>query len=302
MGTPDFAVPTLLELAKNHEIIAVYTRAPKPKGRGLEMLKTPVHNAAIALDIPVFTPKSLKTETQFQALKADVCVVVAYGLLLPQNILDATKLGCYNLHGSLLPRWRGAAPLQRAIMAGDAKTGVMVMKMDIGLDTGDIALTHELAINPTDTTQNIHDSLAISGASLMVDAMEKLENNALLLTKQPSEGILYAAKIDKSETKINFDQDAKIVDCHIRGLSPFPGAWCMIKGERVKILRSIYSEKSGNIGEIIDLTPTIACKTGAITLLELQKAGGKPMSGAQFMRGANLRIGDNIENNDNVSL
>src|SRR5665213_2297491 len=237
MGTPDFAVPTLLELvAHGHEIAAVYSRAAKPAGRGMKLQLSPVEQEARRLGIPVLTPTTLKTPEaleEFRAHRAEAAVVVAYGMILPQAILDAPKLGCFNLHGSLLPRWRGAAPINRAIMAGDAETGAMVMKMDAGLDTGDVAMAERLAITDVMTAADLHDALAPLGADLMVRAMGALERGKLQLTQQSDEGVTYAAKIDKAEARIDWDKPARAVLRHIHGLSPFPGAWCEmpIEGE-----------------------------------------------------------------------
>ena len=250
MGTPDFAVPTLLELvAHGHEVVAVYTRAPKPAGRGMKLQPTPVEQEARRLGIPVLTPRTLKTPEaldEFRAHNADAAVVVAYGMILPQAILDAPPLGCFNLHGSLLPRWRGAAPINRAIMAGDAESGVMVMKMDVGLDTGDVAMAERLTITDTMTAADLHDALAPLGADLMVRAMGALERGRLQLSKQSEDGVTYAAKIDKSEARIDWKRPAREVLRHIHGLSPFPGAWCEIAtdGEpaRIKILRCEQAE------------------------------------------------------------
>src|ERR1700761_71437 len=252
MGTPDFSVPTLLELvAHGHEIAAVYTRAPKPGGRGMKLQPTPVEVQARRLGIPVLTPKTLKTEealAEFRAHEADAAVVVAYGMILPQAILDAPKLGCFNLHASLLPRWRGAAPINRAIMAGDAETGVMVMKMDVGLDTGDVAMAERIAITDRMTASDLHDQLARLGADLMVRAMAALERGRLQLTRQAEVGITYAAKIDKAEARIDWNRPAHTVLRHIHGLSPFPGAWSevAVDGEavRVKILRCALADGS----------------------------------------------------------
>src|SRR5712691_11114595 len=289
MGTPDFAVPTLLELvAHGHEIAAVYTRAAKPGGRrGLTLQPTPVEQEARRLNIPVFTPKTLKTDdalAEFRAHDADAAVVVAYGMILPQAILDAPKLGCYNLHASLLPRWRGAAPINRAIMADDAESGVMVMKMDVGLDTGDVAMAERLAITDRMTASDLHDALAPLGADLMVRAMGALERGSLRLTKQSDDGVTYAAKIDKAEAKIDWSKPARAVLRHIHGLSPFPGAWCemAIDGEpaRVKILRCELANGSGAPGDLLDEYLTIACNEGAIRILELQRAGKAPMKAA----------------------
>src|SRR5687768_16273380 len=246
MGTPDFAVPTLLELvAHGHEIAAVYTRLAKPGGRrGLQLQPTPVEQEARRLNIPVLTPTTLKTPEaleEFGSHQADAAVVVAYGMILPKSILDAPPLGCFNLHGSLLPRWRGAAPINRAIMAGDAESGVMVMKMDVGLDTGDVAMAERLAISDAMTAADLHDALAPLGADLMVRAMGALERGKLQFSKQSDEGVTYAAKIEKAEARIDWNRPARDVLRHIHGLSPFPGAWCEmpIDGEqvRVKILR-----------------------------------------------------------------
>lgn len=295
MGTPDFSVPVLEALAKaGHEIVAVYTQPPRPGGRrGLEAVPSPVHRAAEALGLPVFTPVNFKAEedrARFRDLQADVAVVVAYGLLLPEAILTGTRLGCYNGHASLLPRWRGAAPIQRAIMAGDEKTGMMVMKMDKGLDTGPVALTREIAIGPDMTAGELHDALSALAASSMVEAMAKLEAGDLPLTPQREEGVLYAAKISKDETRIDFSKPAAEVHNRIRGLAPFPGAWFELevagRPERVKVLGSTPGEGKGAAGEVLAGAPlTIACGEGAVRLTKLQKAGGKPLAAEDFLRG-----------------
>src|SRR5438445_5266471 len=259
MGTPDFAVPTLLELvAHGHEVVAVYTRAPKPAGRGMKLQPTPVEQEAGRLGIPVLTPMILKTPEaleEFRAHQADAAVVVAYGMILPQEILDAPPLGCFNLHASLLPRWRGAAPINRAIMAGDAETGVMVMKMDVGLDTGDVAMAERLTITDRMTAADLHDALAPLGADLMVRAMGALQRGALQLTKQSEAGVTYAAKIEKTEARVEWNKPAHSVLRHIHGLSPFPGAWCemAIDGEptRVKILRCELDTGSSAPGDLL---------------------------------------------------
>ncbi|WP_424628323.1 methionyl-tRNA formyltransferase [Bradyrhizobium sp. SYSU BS000235] len=297
MGTPDFAVPTLLALADHgHEIAAVYTRAPKPAGRGMKLQATPVEIEARRLGIPVLTPKTLKTpeaEAEFRAHNADAAVVVAYGMILPQNILDAVPLGCFNLHASLLPRWRGAAPINRAIMAGDAESGVMVMKMDVGLDTGDVAMAERLAITDTMTAQDLHDALAPLGADLMVRAIGALARGGLQFTKQSEQGVTYAAKIDKLEARIDWTQPANDVLRHIHGLSPFPGAWFEfpLEGEavRVKVLRCQLAKGSGAPGELLDDQFTIACGEDAIRLLDVQRAGKQPMKAADFLRGTPLK-------------
>jgi methionyl-tRNA formyltransferase len=303
MGTPDFAVPTLLELvAHGHEVVAVYTRVAKPAGRGMKLQLSPVEREARRLGIPVVTPATLKTADaleEFRAHGADAAVVVAYGMILPQAILDAPKLGCFNLHGSLLPRWRGAAPINRAIMAGDAETGVMVMKMDAGLDTGDVAMAERLTITDAMTAADLHDALAPLGADLMVRAMGALERGKLQLTKQSDQGVTYAAKIDKAEARIDWHKPARAVLRHIHGLSPFPGAWCEmpIEGEpvRVKILRCELANGSGAAGDLLDDRLTVACAQGAIRIIELQRAGKAPMKAADFLRGTPLKAGARVQ-------
>ena len=299
MGTPDFAVPTLLELvAHGHEIAAVYTRAAKPAGRGMKLQPTPVEVEARRLGIPVETPVTLKTPEaleNFRAHHADAAVVVAYGMILPQAILDTPKLGCFNLHASLLPRWRGAAPINRAIMAGDAETGVMVMKMDAGLDTGDVAMAERMAISDAMTAADLHDALARLGGDLMVRAIGALERGRLQLSKQSDEGVTYAAKIEKTEARIDWNKPAHTVLRHIHGLSPFPGAWCeiAIEGEqlRVKVLRCAMADGSGAPGDVLDDHLAVACKQGAIRILELQRAGRQPMKAEEFLRGTPLKPG-----------
>jgi methionyl-tRNA formyltransferase len=297
MGTPDFAVPTLLELvAHGHEIAAVYTRAAKPAGRGMKLQPTPVEVEARRLGIPVVSPTTLKTPgalEEFRAHDADAAVVVAYGMILPQAILDAPKLGCFNLHASLLPRWRGAAPINRAIMVGDKETGVMVMKMDAGLDTGDVAMAERLAITDAMTAADLHDALAPLGGDLMVRAMGALERGKLQLTKQSEDGVTYAAKIDKAEARIDWNRPARDVLRHIHGLSPFPGAWCEMSGEaepaRVKILRCELTGGSGAPGAVLDDRLAVACRPGAIRILQLQRAGKAPMKAEEFLRGTSLK-------------
>jgi methionyl-tRNA formyltransferase len=297
MGTPDFAVPTLLELvARGHEIVAVYTRAAKPAGRGMKLQPTPVEMEATRLGIPVLTPATLKTPEaleEFRAHGADAAVVVAYGMILPQAILDTPKLGCFNLHASLLPRWRGAAPINRAIMAGDIETGVMVMKMDAGLDTGDVAMAERLAVTDAMTAADLLDALAPLGGDLMVRAMGALERGRLQLTRQSIDGVTYAAKIDKAEARIDWNKPARDVLRHIHGLSPFPGAWCelAIEGEpvRVKILRGEIADGSGAPGDLLDDRLKVACQHGALRILELQRAGKQPMKAGEFLRGTPLK-------------
>ncbi|MFN7027054.1 MAG: methionyl-tRNA formyltransferase [Pseudorhizobium sp.] len=303
MGTPEFSVPTLRALKEaGHQIVAVYSQPPRPGGRrGLDLQKSPVHQAAELLGIPVFTPLNFKDEAdrqQFRSLNADVAVVVAYGLLLPEAILSGTRLGCFNGHASLLPRWRGAAPIQRAIMAGDSKTGMMVMKMEKGLDTGPVALGREVAIGENTTAGELHDQLMLVGARAMVEAMEKLEAGDLPLTSQPEEGILYASKIDKNETRIDFTRPASEVHNHVRGLSPFPGAWFEVeingRTERVKVLGSELADGQAGPGTVIDDWMTVACGVGAVRLTRLQKAGGKPLAAADFLRGMPLAPGTRL--------
>ena len=297
MGTPEFSVATLLELvAHGHEIAAAYTRAPKPGGRGMKLQPTPVEVEARRLGIPVLTPKMLKTPEaldEFRAHNADAAVVVAYGMILPQAILDTPRLGCFNLHASLLPRWRGAAPINRAIMAGDAETGVMVMKMDVGLDTGDVAMAERIAITDAMTAADLHDALARLGGDLMVRAIGALERGMLQLTKQSERGVTYAAKIDKAEARIDWSKPAREVLRHIHGLSPFPGAWSEmpIEGQpvRVKVLRCALAAGGGAAGELLDDHLTIACGDGAIRILELQRAGKAPMKAEEFLRGTPLK-------------
>jgi methionyl-tRNA formyltransferase len=299
MGTPDFAVPTLAALADHgHEIAAVYTRAPKAAGRGMKLQPTPVEQEARRRGLAVLTPKTLRTEealAEFRAHRADAAVVVAYGMILPQAILDAPRLGCYNLHASLLPRWRGAAPINRAIMAGDAETGVMVMRMDVGLDTGDVAMAAHLPISDAMTASDLHDQLAPLGADLMVRAMAALERGGLTLQKQAEDGVTYAAKIDKAEARIDWTKTARAVLRHIHGLSPFPGAWSevAVDGEavRVKILRCALADGSGAAGTVLDDQLSIACGEGAIRIIELQRAGKAPMQAAAFLRGTPLKRG-----------
>jgi methionyl-tRNA formyltransferase len=302
MGTPDFAVPTLLALhGHGHEIAAVYTRVAKPAGRGMKLQLSPVEQEARRLGIAVATPATLKTPEaleEFRAHNADAAVVVAYGMILPQAILDAPELGCFNLHGSLLPRWRGAAPINRAIMAGDAETGVMVMKMDAGLDTGDVAMAERLAITDRMTAADLHDALAPLGADLMVRAIGALERGRLQLTKQSDQGVTYAAKIDKTEARIDWTRPARAVLRHIHGLSPFPGAWCEMAFDaepaRVKILRCELAAGAGASGDVLDDHLTVACGDRAIRILELQRAGGRPMKAEEFLRGTPLKAGARV--------
>jgi len=303
MGTPDFAVPTLAEIVgRGHDVAAVYTRAPKPAGRrGLELQPTPVEREARRFGLPVLTPASLRTDEAqdaFRAHNADAAVVVAYGLILPKPVLDAVPLGCFNLHASLLPRWRGAAPIHRAIMAGDAETGAEVMKMAEGLDTGPIAMAERLAIAPDATTGDLHDELARRGANLMVQALGALERGTLALTPQPEAGVTYATKIAKDETRIDWSKPWRAVHDHIRGLSPFPGAWFELPEAsgpvRVKVLRTTEGEGRGAPGTALDGDLTIACGDGAVRILQLQRAGRQAMTAEEFLRGTSLPAGTRL--------
>ena len=295
MGTPDFAVPTLLELAvAGHEIVGVYTRAAKPAGRGLELQPSPVEREARRLGLPVLTPTTLKTaeaEAAFRAHSADVAVVVAYGLILPKPILAAPRLGCFNVHASLLPRWRGAAPINRAIMAGHAQSGVTIMQMDEGLDTGAMAMAERVAIGADMTAGDLHDALARLGADLMLRALAAAERGSLSLTPQPEAGVTYATKISKDETRIDWSKPCSQVHDHIRGLSPFPGAWFEIGGVRVKALRSTRGEGGGAPGTALDNHLTVACGDGAVRLTQVQRAGRQPMAAEEFLRGTKVEPG-----------
>ncbi|MPZ59066.1 MAG: methionyl-tRNA formyltransferase [Rhizobiales bacterium] len=300
MGTPDFAVPPLVELVgRGYDVAAVYARAPKPAGRGMELQPSPVERAARQFGLPVLTHNTLRTgdtQAEFAAHGADAAVVVAYGLILPKSVLDAVPLGCFNIHASLLPRWRGAAPINRAIMAGDTESGVTVMRMDEGLDTGAMATAERVTIGPDMTAGELHDTLAPLGADLMLRALGALERGALVLTPQPQDGVTYAAKIDKNETRIDWSQPAEAVHDHIRGLSPFPGAWCEIPADagqpvRVKVLRTTRADGSGPPGTVLDDRLTIACGSGAIRMAALQRAGRQPMRTADFLRGVSVAAG-----------
>ncbi|WP_419697195.1 methionyl-tRNA formyltransferase [Mesorhizobium muleiense] len=300
MGTPEFSVPTLRAIADaGHEIEAVYTQPPRAAGRrGLELTPSPVQREAERLGLEVRTPVSLKSDAEqqaFRVLRPDVAVVVAYGLLLPKSILEAPPLGCLNGHASLLPRWRGAAPIQRAIMAGDTETGMMVMRMEEGLDTGPVAMAEKCAIGPDMTAGELHDRLMHIGAALMAEALARLERDALTFTAQATEGVTYAKKIDKAETRVDWTRPAGEVHDHIRGLSPFPGAWCEIeiagRLERLKLLRSTLSQGAGEPGGILEDRLTVACGSGAIRLVEVQRAGGRPIAAQEFLRGAKLEKG-----------
>jgi methionyl-tRNA formyltransferase len=294
MGTPDFALPALTELVgRGYDIAAVYTRAAKPAGRrGLELQPTPVEREARRFGLPVLTPATLKTpeaQAAFRAHGADAAVVVAYGLILPKPVLDAVPLACFNIHASLLPRWRGAAPINRAIMAGDAESGITIMRMDEGLDTGAMALSERLPIRADTTAGELHDALAQIGGELMPRALAAVERGTLALKPQPAAGVTYADKISKEETRIDWSKPAKAVHDHIRGLSPFPGAWFESEGVRIKVLRSTQAQGSAAPGTVLDDGLTIACQDGAVRLLELQRAGRQAMRVDEFLRGAAIK-------------
>jgi methionyl-tRNA formyltransferase len=302
MGTPDFAVATLVEIVgRGYEVVAVYTRAAKPAGRGMEPKPSPVEREARRLGLPVHTPATLRTPEALAAVKAhgaDAAVVVAYGLILPKPVLDAVPRGCFNLHASLLPRWRGAAPINRAIMAGDRETGVMVMRMEEGLDTGPIAMTERVPIPPDMTAGQMHDALARLGGDLMVRALSALERSSLALTPQPTDGVTYAAKLTNAETRIDWSRPAQAVHDHIRGLSPFPGAWCELaidgKPTRLKILRTTLAAGSAPPGTLVDEAFTVASGEGAVRVLELQRAGRQAMKAEDFLRGQSLPRGTRL--------
>ena len=293
MGTPEFSVPVLDALVEaGHEIAAVFCQPPRPAGRGKKERPTPVHARAIELGLDVRHPVSLKgaaEQAEFATLNADAAVVVAYGLILPQAILDAPKYGCLNIHASLLPRWRGAAPIHRAIMSGDSESGVCIMQMEAGLDTGPVLLREATAIGEEETTAQLHDRLSAMGAALVVDALSRLTD--LTADPQPETGVTYATKIDKSEARIDWSETAEEVDRKIRGLSPFPGAWCEFHGDRLKLLSSRLSVGNGAAGEVLDDTLTIACGTGAIEVLTLQRAGKGAQPRDVFLRGMDIPKG-----------
>jgi len=288
MGTPDFAVPTLAELiAQGHDIACVYSQPPRPKGRGMALEPGPVHKFAQSAKLPVRTPVSLKgalEQEEFAALNIDAAIVVAYGLLLPKAILDAPKLGCFNLHGSLLPRWRGAAPIQRAVMAGDDETGVMVMQMDEGLDTGPVLMAERVRIGRK-TSGDLASELSRLGADLMVRALGALERGRLTAQPQTVEGVTYAKKINKDEARIDWSKSADEIDCLIRGLSPSPGAFTEVKGERLKVLNAMPVKDRGEPGEVITDELTVACGDGALKLLKVQRAGKGVMEARELLKG-----------------
>ena len=289
MGTPEFSVPVLQALIEaGHEVVRVYSQPPSRAGRGKSLRPSAVHRAAEAAGLMVETPESFRTPEvleAFEALELDVAVVVAFGQILPQRALDAPRLGCLNVHASLLPRWRGAAPIHRALMAGDAETGVGVMQMEAGLDTGPVLVEARTAISDQDTTASLHDRLAKMGASLMVETLKKLDCGVVQSVPQSADGITYAKKIEKDEAKVDWTRPAREVDLHIRGLSPFPGAWCEINGERVKVLLSSVEDGSGAPGEAFDDKLRIACGSGAVRLLRLQRAGKAATDAEGFLNG-----------------
>jgi len=297
MGTPDFAVPTLAELiAQGHDIAAVYSQPPRPKGRGMALEPGPAHKFAESAKLPVKTPLSLKDageQAAFAALNLDAAIVVAYGLLLPKAILDAPRLGCFNLHGSLLPRWRGAAPIQRAVMAGDAETGVMVMRMEEGLDTGPVLMAERVGIGRK-TSGELAAELSRLGADLMVRALGALERGAVTPQAQSENGVTYAKKISKDEARIDWTRSAREIDCHIRGLSAFPGAWTEADGERLKILYAEPAGGSGRPGVTLDNALTVACGDGALKLLKVQRAGGKAMDADALLKGLAVPAGTQL--------
>jgi methionyl-tRNA formyltransferase len=295
MGTPDFSVPALDALVTaGHEIAAVYTQPPRPAGRGQKDRPSPVHLRANALGLPVRHPKTLRipeAQADFAALHADIAVVVAYGLILPKPVLDAPTHGCLNIHASLLPRWRGAAPIHRAILAGDAETGVCIMRMEEGLDTGPVLLRAATPIGPTDTTGDLHDRLAALGATLVVDALARLPD--LAPEPQPERGVTYAAKIDKAEAVVDWTRPAAEIDRQIRGLSPFPGAWTIHEGRRLKLLRSRVGDGQGAPGEVLHGL-AIACGAGATDILEVQAEGRARQDAASFLRGTPIAPGTRL--------
>ncbi|MFN4061759.1 MAG: methionyl-tRNA formyltransferase [Paracoccus hibiscisoli] len=284
MGTPDFSVPALQALAARHEVVAVYSQPPRAAGRGQKPRPSAVQQAAEALGLPVRTPARLRDaadQADFAALQADVAVVVAYGLILPQPVLDAPRLGCLNIHASILPRWRGAAPIHRAILAGDSETGVAIMQMEAGLDTGPVLALERTPIGPEETTGTLHDRLSTMGAALITDVLDRLPLSAV---PQPEAGVTYAAKIDKAEARIDWTQTAERIDRQIRGLSPFPGAWCMVGDERVKLLSSALAQGAGAPGTVLP-DFTVACGTGAVRVTLAQRAGKRPMTPDDLLRG-----------------
>jgi methionyl-tRNA formyltransferase len=299
MGTPVFAVPTLGALVDaGHHVVGVYTQPPRAAGRGLSNRKSPVQLFADAKRLPVHTPPSLRSgdeQARFKGLNADAAIVVAYGLILPKPILEAPRFGCFNLHASLLPHWRGAAPIQRALLAGDTETGVAIMRVEEGPDTGAVCLAERETIGPDETAGDLHERLARAGALLMLRALHDLEQGALACWPQHDEGVTYAAKIEPGETRIDWSRAATEVHNLIRGLSPYPGAWFEVdlngKRERVRALRSTLAEGKGKHGTVLDDRLTVACGAAALRLMQVQRAGKRAMTAEEFLRGAKLRVG-----------
>ncbi len=293
MGSPEFSVPVLDALvAAGHEIAAVYCQPPRPAGRGKKERPTPVHARALELGFEVRHPVSLKTaeaQAEFASFAPEVAIVVAYGLILPQAVLDTPTYGCLNIHASLLPRWRGAAPIHRAVMAGDSETGVCIMQMEAGLDTGPVLLREATPIGTEETTAELHDRLSALGASSIVKALSQIDN--LTPEVQPEDDVTYAEKISKDEARVDWTQPAETVDRQIRGLSPFPGAWSELDGVRVKLLASRLVEGEGEAGEVFNTLPYVYCGSGAVQLLRLQKAGSRAQDASEFLRGTPLPIG-----------
>lgn len=298
MGSPTFALPALAGLIEaGHEIACVYSQPPRPAGRGKQDRPTPVHAFAAERGLEVRTPKSLKRAEEqdaFAALKLDAAIVVAYGLILPKAILDAPRLGAFNLHGSLLPRWRGAAPIQRAIMAGDRVTGVQVMRMEEGLDTGPVLATAETPIDVEDNTSTLHDRLAALGAGLLIDTLAKIERGEAIETPQSEAGVTYAHKITPAETRIDWTRPARELDWMIRGLAPSPGAWCELNGARIKVLHTRVGWGDGAPGEALDDELLIACGVGALRLLKVQREGRAPLDAEAFLRGQGVPAGSRL--------
>jgi methionyl-tRNA formyltransferase len=304
MGTPDFAVPSLAALiAAGHEIVCVYSQPPRPAGRGQQVQKSPVHRFAEEKGVPVRTPKSLRNaeaQAEFAGLNADAAVVAAYGLILPQAILDAPRLGCVNVHGSLLPRWRGAAPIQRAILAGDAETGITIMQMDVGLDTGAMLSKEAVAITPTTTASGLHDDLAALGARMIGPALAGLADGSLTAQPQPEEGVTYAAKLTREDGRLDWSQPAAVVERQVRALTPWPGCWFDIGAERIKVLAAepggAATAEPGTLlpGTLLDDRLTVACADGAVRLTRVQRPGKAPVDGAAFLRGFALPVGSVI--------
>lgn len=299
MGTPDISIPTLKTLLTGpYEVVAVYTQPPRPKGRGYDVQKSPVHELAESHGIPVYTPLSLRKDpaacSVFNDLNLDAAVVLAYGLILPKSVLDAPRLGCINVHTSLLPRWRGAAPIQRAIEAGDGVTGITIMLMDEGLDTGPILIQHSVPICPQTTSQALHDQLAVLGAELIPIALEGLDTQTLMPQPQPDEGVTYAEKIQKEEGFLRWDVPAFEVDCKIRAFTPWPGTWFEHDHKRVKVLEAKLSPFSGKVGNVLDDHLTIGCAKGSLQLLKVQKEGSKAMTAHEFLRGVKIPKGTQL--------